>query len=269
MTPRERNIGKYPRPRSWILLLLLSAAVCIAAGETTAQEPRQSTAASNPTVAADSGSQTIIIGFLGGYVSGDNPVRSEVRMARHLRATYPKNVRVETLANRGLNDAYKEILKFIAGGRDGNLSEEQKRRARIILYGHSWGGTAAIALARKLQQDGVPVLLTIQVDSVKHSSVDDSVIPSNVAKAANFYQNAGLLHGREKIRAADPSRTSILANSRYDYVKNPVQCHGYPFWDRWFSKTHMQIECDPKVWDEVESLIRAELPPAAALSQAH
>ena len=202
-------------------------------------------------------------------MSGDTPDRNEVRMAEHLRATYPKNVRVETFANRELNDAYKEILKLIAGGRDGNPSEEQKRRARIILYGHSWGGTATIALARKLQANGIPVLLTIQIDSVEHFGVDDSVIPSNVAKAANFYQTGGLLHGREQIRAADPSRTSILANSRYDYVKNPVQCHGYPFWDRWFSKTHMQIECDPKVWGEVESLIRAELPPAAALSQAH
>jgi pimeloyl-ACP methyl ester carboxylesterase len=264
MMLKQRNTGK--RRRSWYartsqLVLLgatLSHAVVCGAGE-----PAQGATAVTTDRAPADNSQTIIIGFLGGFVSRNSPVRSEVKMAEQLRAAYPGSAHVETFENRRRNDAYRQILKFIAADREGAPSEEQKRRARIILYGHSWGGTAAVALARRLQRDGIPVLLTVQIDSVKHLGVDDSIIPANVAKAANFYQTGGLLRGRKEIRAADPSRTRILGNYRYDYATNPVECHGYPFWDRWFTKSHMQIECDPKVWGAVESLIRAELPPDA------
>ncbi len=72
-----------------------------------------------------------------------------------------------------------------------------------------------VKLARQLKQMGVPVLLTVQVDSL---GKDDQVIPSNVARAANFYQqNALLIRGRPNIRAEDPQRTTILGNFKYDY----------------------------------------------------
>jgi pimeloyl-ACP methyl ester carboxylesterase len=265
MMPNQTNTGK--RRRSWFArtsLLVLVGAILSHAVVGAAREPRQGATAVTTDPAPGDNPQTIVIGFLGGYVSRNSPTRSEVKMAQHLRAAYPGSAHVETFENRRRKDAYRQILKFIAASGEATPSEEQKRRARIILYGHSWGGTAAVALARRLQQDGIPVLLTVQIDSVKHLGVDDSIIPANVAKAANFYQTGGLLRGRKEIRAADPSRTRILGNYRYDYGKNPVECHGYPFWDRWFTKSHMQIECDPKVWGEVESLIRAELPPDAA-----
>jgi hypothetical protein len=211
--------------------------------------------------------QTIVVGFLGGYVPHDSPIRSEVKMANRLRADYPDSVRVETYENRRMNAAYQEVLKFISGGNAAKVSDEDKRRARIIIYGHSWGGGAAIALARKLEKQGIPVLLTLQIDSIGHWWANDSLIPANVEKAANFYQSNGLLRGQKLIRAADPSRTQILGNKAYDYRAHPVQCHGYPFWDRWFTKTHMEIECDPAVWGEVESLIRSELgPPKTAMA---
>ena len=57
------------------------------------------------------------------------------------------------------------------------------------------------------QKDGIPVLLTIQVDSISRIRQNDRVIPANVAQAANFYQPNGLLHGQSEIRAADPTRT--------------------------------------------------------------
>jgi hypothetical protein len=41
-----------------------------------------------------------------------------------------------------------------------------------------------------------------------------------------------------------------------------VTCYGdYSWWDRDLSKAHTEIECDPQVWNHVESLIRADLPP--------
>jgi len=141
----------------------------------------------------------------------------------------------------------------------GTLSAAEKLNARIILYGHSWGASEAVAIARTLGKDGVPVLLTIQVDSVSKGN-DDRFIPANVAQAINFYQLDGLLHGRRQILAMDPLRTQILGNFRFDYKNNPVNCNGYPWYAQIFMKPHIEIESDPRVWGQVESLIRSKLP---------
>jgi hypothetical protein len=70
----------------------------------------------------------------------------------------------------------------------------------------------------------------------------------------------GFLHGQRQIRASDPARTHILGNFRFDYRANPIRCQDYPWYDRVFMKAHIQIECDPNVWTQVESLIRSKLP---------
>jgi hypothetical protein len=116
-------------------------------------------------------------------------------------------------------------------------------------------------LARTLQKESVEVLLTIQVDSVSKPGADDKFIPANVVQAINFYQLDGLLHGQRQIIAADPSRTEILGNFQLDYKTNPIKCDGYPWYARMFMKPHIEIESDPKVWNQVESLIRSKLPP--------
>jgi hypothetical protein len=87
------------------------------------------------------------------------------------------------------------------------------------------------------------------------------VIPANVAQAVNFYQPDGILHGRQQIRAADPARTQILGNFRFDYETTPVDCSEFPWFARLFERTHIEIENDPRVWNRVDSLIRAKLPP--------
>jgi hypothetical protein len=111
------------------------------------------------------------------------------------------------------------------------------------------------------------VSLTIQVDSIAKHGVDDSVIPDNVAEAINFYQAGGILHGRSKITAADPSRTRILGNVRFTYEKEPPECRAYPWYDRLLFKGHTAIECDPRVWSQVEALIRMRLPNAPQPAQ--
>jgi hypothetical protein len=142
---------------------------------------------------------------------------------------------------------------------DGKLSLEEKQNARIIIFGHSWGASETVELARQLEKDGIPVILTIQVDSVSKRGENDAVIPANVAQAVNFYQLDGVLHGQPKIRAANPERTRILGNFRSDYKTKPLSCGQYPWWDRVFMKPHIQIECDPAVWNQVELLIRSNL----------
>jgi hypothetical protein len=202
----------------------------------------------------------IVIGFVGGFVRRDATVHSAVQVAEHLRHDYPVGVQTEIFENHHREDARTEIFRLLDTNHDGRLSSEEKQNARIILYGHSWGASEAITLARELGGDGIPVLLTIQVDSVGKSFENDKVIPANVAAAANFYQPNGFVHGEPQIVAADPARTQILGNFRFDYKTNPIECRQYPWYDRVFMKFHTEIECDPKVWSQVASLIRSRLP---------
>jgi hypothetical protein len=205
----------------------------------------------------------IVIGFVGGLIKHDNLVHSEVQLAARLRKDYPPSVNVETFESYNGEKALKRVLELVDANHDGTLADAEKQNARIIIYGHSWGGSEAITLARALNQDGIPVALTIQVDSVTKWREDDRLIPTNVAQAANFYQLNGLLHGRPQIRAVDPARTNIIGNFRFDYKSSPYNCGAYPWWDRLFVKAHTQIECDPRVWAQAETLIRSDLPATA------
>jgi hypothetical protein len=205
---------------------------------------------------------TIVVGFVGGFIKHDNLVHSEVQLAARLRKAYPQGVDVETFESYRGERALQKVLELLDTNHDGTLTPEEKLNARIVIYGHSWGGSEAIALARELQKNGVPVLLTIQVDSVARIHQNDAVIPANVARAANFYQPSGLIHGQSHIRAADPTHTSIIGNFRLDYKPSSYNCAGYPWYDRIFVKPHTEIECDANVWKQAESLIRAALPPS-------
>ena len=212
--------------------------------------------------------QIIVIGFVGGFVRHDDLVHSGVQLAARLRQDYPSGVYINTFENHQGDQAHREVLHLLDTNHDGALSADEKRNARVVIYGHSWGASETVTLANELNRDGIPVLLTIQVDSVEKSGEDDSVIPANVAQAVNFYQSDGLLHGRPAIRAADPARTQILGNFREDYAAKPIRCDAYPWWDRIFMKSHVEIECDPRVWKQVELLIRSKLPPPARVTSA-
>jgi hypothetical protein len=189
-------------------------------------------------------------------------VHSGVQLAARLRTDYPSGVYVSVFENRRREDAHQEILRLLDTNHDSTLSEEEKRNARIVIYGMSWGGSETVELARELDNDGIPVLLTIQVDSVEKHGENDRLIPANVAEAVNFYQTDGFLHGETEIRAADAARTHILGNYRSEYKVSSIDCTDYPWWDRLFVKQHTEIECDTRVWSRVEALIRSKLPPS-------
>jgi len=157
-------------------------------------------------------------------------------------------------------EAHREILRLLDSNQDGTLSAQEKSAARIAIFGHSWGASETVALAKALGKDNIPVLLTVQVDSIRKPGEDDHTIPANVDQAINFYQLNGLLHGLAKIQAADASRTKILGNIQLDYRASTVDCQGYPWYARAFMKPHIQIESDPAVWSRIESLIRSKLP---------
>jgi len=202
----------------------------------------------------------IVIGFVGGFVKPGNSTHAEVQLATRLRDDYPSLVQVRIFENHEGQQACQEILRLLDSDHDGTLSSQEKRDARIEIYGHSWGASETITLARSLGDQGIPVLLTVQVDSVRKRGENDDSIPANVAQAINFYQHTGLLHGRAKIHAVDASRTQILGNVRLDYTSTAIDCAGYPWYAKLFMKPHIEIESDPSVWRQVESLIRSKLP---------
>jgi hypothetical protein len=204
----------------------------------------------------------IVIGFVGGYVRRDDAAHSGVQLAARIREDFPSGAYINTFANHDGEDAHQAVLRALDVDHDGQLSASEKHNARIVIYGHSWGASETVALADALSRDGIPVLLTIQVDSVMKRGENDAVIPPNVARAVNYYQADGRLHGRSEIRAADPKRTHVIGNFRLSYGKKPIACEAaYPWWDRLVMQQHLEIECDPKLWSEMEQLIRATLSP--------
>lgn len=202
----------------------------------------------------------IVVGFLGGFVAHNEAHHPEVQMIQDLRQEYPEDVYFALFENRKVGEAYNTILTRLGAKENGTLTADQKRRACILLFGHSWGASAVIALSKKLAKDGIPVALAVQVDTVTKPFTNDSLIPSNVLQAVNFYETRGLIHGRQTITAADPSRTTILGNFQWNHKEESADCHGFSWYARFFTKSHIEMECDPRVWSQVKTLLRSRLP---------
>jgi pimeloyl-ACP methyl ester carboxylesterase len=198
----------------------------------------------------DGARKVVVVGFVGGFVRHDDTKHAEVKFAAHLRERYHSEMDVEVFGNHAGTTALEHVLR---------LTGTDKAHARIIIFGHSWGGTETVTLARELERRGIPVLLTIQVDSIAKPGHDNSTIPANVENAVNFYQSRGLLHGRSEILALDPARTNIIGNFEMTYKDHPVNCKEFPWYSRVFTKSHIEIENDPRVWTEAASLIDLEL----------
>jgi hypothetical protein len=250
---------------AWIPAFVISAAiVCAVSPNGLAREQRdvtQQTKMVGSAGVAKNASPVIVIGFVGGWVSHDNLAHAEVQLAASLQKSYPFGVHVEAFENAKGPRAFKKILALLDVNHDGNLTGAEKQDARIILYGHSWGASEAVTVARELGVQGIPVLLTVQVDSVAKRHENDTLIPANVAQAVNFYQLNGFVHGQNKISAVDPTKTKIIGNFEFNYGATRYSCTDYPWYDRLLANAHTQIECDPNVWNQVESLIRKYLPP--------
>lgn len=201
----------------------------------------------------------IVIGFMGGRVRADNDIHHEASLASELQRDYPQQIHAKVFANRDGGRAYRDILQTLDVDHDGKLNPLEKQNARIIIYGHSWGASETINLARRLGLDGIAVLLTVQVDSIAKGGEEDGYIPANVVQAVNFYQPAGLLHGRKVIHAVNPEKTQIIGNFRLSYRDHHIQCSRYPWYARTFMRSHIEIENDPRVWGWIEAMIHTEL----------
>lgn len=197
----------------------------------------------------------IVIGFVGGFARHDDKKHPEVQFAAYLRERYRSRINAEVFGNHHGRKALRHVLRLLDRDGNGNLSVDEKEQAGIVLYGHSWGAAETVVFARELEKKGIPVLLTIQVDSVRKPGRDDSTIPPNVTEAINLYQSRGPIHGRTQILAADPDRTTIIGNLHLIYRDSSINCDNYPWYARTFNRPHHEIENDPRVWNLAASLI--------------
>ena len=194
---------------------------------------------------------TLVIGFLGGYERWDDEHRSIRQLTLKLRNR--PGVYAESIANHNRAVSLRLIRRALDTNRNGKLDPDERARARVILYGQSWGGAAAIATAEDLEKLGVPVLLTVQIDSV---GIHDQIIPANVLAAVNYYQHDPLtIQGRQQIRAADPAKTRILGNFAASYTQRSIDETNASWARRTFGGSHAKMELDPAIWIQVERYI--------------
>ncbi len=220
---------------------------------------------STPTPLA-SGS-TLIVGFLDRAERLGEKNRPVVQLADRLRALGLPAVYVELAEHSKHGDA----LKFIeaATGRDskGRCTADGCREVRLLLYGRGDGGAAAAKLARELKQRELPVALAVLVDC---TGAGELVIPTNVAEAANLYQNdSPSLRAPLRIRAEDPAKTKILANQRFTAGGHWVDLSDASAGQPSGRALQAAVDADPLVWNRVEDYIldvlhRAGIPGAPA-----
>ena len=202
----------------------------------------------------------IVIGFLGGFAKNDTK-HPEVWFGAYLRELYSPAAEVSVFPNHQRRRAVAEVLRLLDTDQNGILTTAEKRQAQIIVYGHSWGASEAVAFAKELEPLGIPVLLTIQIDIVPKPGQQPILIPSNVEAAVNFFQSEGrgLLHGRAEVVAEDPGRTEIIGNLHMTYEGQHVDCRNYPWLPRTFNKPHHEIENDARVWKQIAAIIDSRL----------
>ncbi len=201
-------------------------------------------------------SQTLVLGFMGGRDSWDDDRQGVRKLALKLRGLNLP-MQVETVENEKRKLAIQLIVAAFDVNQDGALSKQEKADARLVVYGQSFGGAAVVKLARQLRRIDIPVLLTIQIDSV---GLNDRNIPSNVRKAANLYQSNGwFIRGQSGVRAEDPQQTEIIGNFQFNYKEKEIDTSGVHWFKKLFRVAHTKMGLDPDVWEKAEELIQKEV----------
>jgi hypothetical protein len=199
--------------------------------------------------------ECLVIGFLGGRDRWDDDTKGVRQVALELRRL---GFFAETFENQSRDVARDLVREALDSNSNGHLDERETRRARLVVYGQSFGGAAVIKFAKELDELGVPLELTIQIDSVGQ---DDGLVPANVRHAANLFQNDGwFIRGENPLRAVDHPETRILGNWRFDYSEPPgseISLAGVPWWKLAFRIPHARMDRDPRVWSFVRRLIPA------------
>jgi hypothetical protein len=239
----------------WIVLLVIFASTAAKVGPT-ALAPQKFSDFATPTPIPEG--DTLVIGFLGGWEKWDEPKRGVRKFALRLRAKNLPGIHIETVENHRREIALELVKKVFDRNGDGTLSDEEANKARLIIFGQSFGGAAVNKFCKELKPLGVPVLLAVQIDSV---GVDDADVPSNVRRAVNFFQRDDyfFIRGERELRAEDATRTEILGNYQYNYRGKTVDLSDGRWYQKIFRNAHVKMEQDPDMWSKVEAIILEEI----------
>ncbi|GIU79108.1 MAG: hypothetical protein KatS3mg005_2346 [Bryobacteraceae bacterium] len=234
-----------------LTLILAAAALTVAAAR--ADSRRQEFSDFTTPLPVERGDR-LVIGIVGGWERWDNPTRAIRRTAISIKRKRLPGVHVETVENHSLELAERLVEKAFDFNRNGRLEPEEAAQGSVIIYGQSLGGRAALRLARKLNEWGVPVPLLITIDSFGRDSYE---VPPNVRRAANYYQREHLyIKGAEELRAADPAKTQILFNRKLTFKKrDEIEADEHSWLQRFFLDEHARVEYLPEVWEEIERMI--------------
>lgn len=197
----------------------------------------------------------VVVGFLGGMDAWNDDTKGVRELALELRDV-DRYIYTETFENRRIPLALAFVERMLDADHDGTVSADETRRARLVVYGQSLGGWAAVEFTRMLAARMIPVEFLLQIDSV---GFGDDEVPVNVRRAANFYQDDGwIIAGENPIHAADPSQTQVIGNWRFAYDRPPgsaIDVGDLPWWKKAFRVAHARMDRDPRVWAAAGALI--------------
>ena len=90
----------------------------------------------------------IVIGFVGGFVRHDDVNHPEVEFAALLRESYPSDGACGSVLESRREAGSPASTAAVGHDAMASLRTGEEEQARIIIYGHSWGGSQAVTLAR-------------------------------------------------------------------------------------------------------------------------
>ena len=160
----------------------------------------------------------IVVAFVGGIGTAHFPPSVAVPLLHHLESLHYPGVCVKEVSAFCLWCAHRWVKREFAMKIKGPRAELRlEDKPKVVLYGYSLGAPSALYLARQLEKDGIPIELTITVDS---KGFTRGTVPRNVKVAANFYESGFLfpLSGKRNICPEDPLATDFLGNIRVDHV---------------------------------------------------
>jgi hypothetical protein len=179
----------------------------------------------------------IYAGFVGAMETSGHKSSGVVQLRNILRGPGYSDVCAESFLPVAWKSCRDWILSRFSRRRVPLTEAENTESPHIILVGHSTGGWAMIKVARELRDKGIPVELTVQLDSVGFT---DRTVPNNVKYSAIFHARDMLMFLTTKnIRLEDPLHTKLIANV---VVRNA---------------SHLSITRDPRIRDLVLSTVVA------------
>jgi len=143
-------------------------------------------------------------------------------LAIQISRLFPNSI---TLMIKGDSVVVREVIQYLYRPGD-----------KIYLAGHSQGGAVIIDVTHQLKKLAIPVQMIAHMEGF----LSYIVVPSNVARAFNFYAPVGLAlcPGREKLVPETPALTEV-SNVPINNPRGPFTglCAG-----------HRNIDSDPRVW---------------------